>query len=193
MMRMIPCNRQGLTLVELMIVLVLSTLLMSAAYISYTAQHKGGRLQEQVASMQQDIRAAVQIMERDIRNAGCDPTFADIPPLLADTSGGNVLGLAWDSAGAGTAQHIRYDLSSGNLRRNSAILIQNVTSFGVVYWNSGGGVITPESGGKLSSSQVEDVRSVRVTLQVKSNKVDPDSGEFVYRTFSRLIKLRNVP
>jgi len=175
-----------------MIVLVLSTLLMSAAYVSYTAQHKGGRLQEQVATMQQDLRAAIQIMERDIRNAGCDPTFADIPPLLAETSGPSVLGLAWDSSGTGTAQHIRYDLSAENLRRNGETLIGNVTSFGVVYWSSSGTAITPESSGKLSSSQVKNIQAVQVSLRVKSNKVDPDTGKNVYRSFTRLIKLRNL-
>jgi len=174
-----------------MVVLVLSTLLMSAAYMSYTAQHKGGRLQEQVATMQQDLRAAMDIMERDIRNAGCDPTFADIPPLSAGISGASVLGLAWDSAGTGTAQQIRYDLSSGNLRRDAETLIQNVTSFGVVYWNSSGGTITPESSGKLSSTQVEHVQAVQVTIWLRSNKIDPDTGEYVNRTLTRLVKLRN--
>ena len=185
-------EKQGLTLVELMVVMVLSTLLMSAAYISYTAQHKGGRLQEQVATIQQDLRAAIDIMGRDVRNAGCDPTFADIPPLLADTSGPNILGLAWDSSGTGTEQHVRYDLSSENLQRNGETLIQNVTSFGIVYWDSSGATITPESSGKLSSSQVENVEAVQVTVKVKSDKVDPDTGEYVYRTLTRFIKLRNL-
>jgi hypothetical protein len=142
--------------------------------------------------MQQDLRAAFQIMERDIHNAGCDPTFADIPPLLAETSGASVLGLAWDSAGAGTAQHIRYDLNAENLRRNGETLIENVTSFGIVYWNSSGATITPESGGKLSSSQVENIQTVQVSVRVKSDKVDPDTGRYVYRTLTRLVRLRNL-
>lgn len=192
MIHIIIHEKKGLTLVELMVVMVLSTLLMSAAYISYTAQHKGGRLQEQVATMQQDIRAAMEIMGRDVRNAGCDPTFADIPPLLADTSGPNVLGLAWDSSGTGTEQHIRYEVNSNNLRRNEETLIQNVTSFGIVYWNSSGNTIPLGSSEKLSSTQVDNVESVEVTVQVKSNRVDPDTGKYIYRSITRRIKLRNI-
>ena len=61
---------RGLTLVELMIVLVLSSVLMLAVFLSYQTQTRTGLGQYQVAAMQQDLRAVTDIIENDIRTAG---------------------------------------------------------------------------------------------------------------------------
>lgn len=67
-------SQAGFTLVELMIVVALSGIVMAAVYSIYIAQQKSYIAQDQVVEMQQNIRAALDLMEREIRMAGYDST-----------------------------------------------------------------------------------------------------------------------
>lgn len=60
----------GVTLIELMIVLVIAALLVAGVYSLFITQHRSYAVQDQVAGAQQDARAALNIMARDIRMAG---------------------------------------------------------------------------------------------------------------------------
>jgi type IV pilus assembly protein PilW len=64
----------GFTLVELMITMAISGIVIAAIYSAYISQQRTYLAQEQVAEMQQNIRAAMDIMTREIRMAGYDPT-----------------------------------------------------------------------------------------------------------------------
>lgn len=61
---------KGVTLLELMIVLVISAVLVGGIYTLFTTQQRSYFVQDQVAGIQQDARAALTIMARDIRMAG---------------------------------------------------------------------------------------------------------------------------
>ncbi|NWG03866.1 MAG: prepilin-type N-terminal cleavage/methylation domain-containing protein [Syntrophaceae bacterium] len=63
-------GRHGLTLIELLIALVLSSILIAALYQIFIRQHKTYSVQDQVAEIQQHIRVAVDQMTREIRMAG---------------------------------------------------------------------------------------------------------------------------
>jgi prepilin-type N-terminal cleavage/methylation domain-containing protein len=71
-------KKNGLTLVELLIALVLSSLLTAALYRIFISQEKIYTVQDQVADMQQNARIAICQMTREIRMAGY---------------GGNILGI----------------------------------------------------------------------------------------------------
>ncbi|MCJ7663367.1 MAG: prepilin-type N-terminal cleavage/methylation domain-containing protein [Desulfobacterales bacterium] len=60
----------GVTLIELMIVLVIAAFLVAGIYSLFITQHRSYSVQDQVAGVQQDARAALDIMARDIRMAG---------------------------------------------------------------------------------------------------------------------------
>ncbi len=60
----------GVTLIELMIVLVIAAFLVAGVYSLFITQHRSYAVQDQVAGVQQDARAALDIMARDIRMAG---------------------------------------------------------------------------------------------------------------------------
>ena len=72
--KLIKNNQSGFTLVELLISLVLSSLVMTAVYSTYLSQQNTYIAQNQTAAMQQNARAAMYYMERELRMAGCDPT-----------------------------------------------------------------------------------------------------------------------
>ncbi len=67
-------GERGFTLVELLITMVISGVIVASIYSAYTAQQKVYTAQNQVTEMQQNIRAAMDIMTREIRMAGYNPT-----------------------------------------------------------------------------------------------------------------------
>jgi prepilin-type N-terminal cleavage/methylation domain-containing protein len=63
-------RKKGFTLVELLIVLLITGILVTEGYGVYINQHKGWIIQEQVTTMQQNARAAMHELETKIRMAG---------------------------------------------------------------------------------------------------------------------------
>jgi prepilin-type N-terminal cleavage/methylation domain-containing protein len=63
-------NKKGMTLVELLIVLVVGSVLMAAMFGSFINQQKSYAMQDQVIDMQQGLRAGIDRMTREIRMAG---------------------------------------------------------------------------------------------------------------------------
>lgn len=68
-------NRQkGFTLIELMVAMAISGMLMAVVAMAYTGQSRSNNAVQDMASLQQDMRSALQLMAREIRMAGYDPT-----------------------------------------------------------------------------------------------------------------------
>ena len=61
----------GFTLVELLIALVLSIVIVGAVYATFNSQQKSFSLTNQKMDMQQQGRAAINLLMRDLRMAGC--------------------------------------------------------------------------------------------------------------------------
>jgi type IV pilus assembly protein PilW len=69
-----PNNHKGFTLIELMVAVAIASMVLAGIYSAFIMQQRS-QLSEQVAvDMQQTLRAAIYLMERDIRMAGFDPT-----------------------------------------------------------------------------------------------------------------------
>ncbi len=66
-------NTGGYSLVEIMIALAITGIIMGAIYQAFRSQQESYIAQDQVAEMQQNLRAALDIMVREIRMAGFDP------------------------------------------------------------------------------------------------------------------------
>jgi type IV pilus assembly protein PilW len=65
-------DERGITLIELLIALVISGIIVGAIYRLFVAQTRSYTVQDQVAEVQQNVRSAMEILVRDIRNAGYD-------------------------------------------------------------------------------------------------------------------------
>jgi prepilin-type N-terminal cleavage/methylation domain-containing protein len=200
-----PWNRilldnRGLTLVELMIVLVLSLMLMAAVFMTFQLQHTSSRAQTEVAATQQDIRAAMDIIALDIMHAGLsqDPSV-QIPGIPGGTSGADTLRLENDGTVDGVTRVI-YRLNNGNLERDlnigvTQVIASNVTSLTFAYrgttTDGGSQDIVPAVGGTLTADQAEQVRFIRVAITKESAQVDAQTGQPVQRTLSRWVCRRN--
>jgi prepilin-type N-terminal cleavage/methylation domain-containing protein len=65
-----PSGEGGFTLVELLIAMALSLVVLGAAFSAFTYQDKAYRTQAQVTEMQQELRAAADLIVQDVRMAG---------------------------------------------------------------------------------------------------------------------------
>ena len=73
-------GNKGLTLLELLLAMAISAVLMAAVYRTFIGQHRTYAVQQQVVDMQQNVRAAINRMMREIRMAG----FGNVSMVLPD-------------------------------------------------------------------------------------------------------------
>lgn len=204
-MNRVHLSNTGVTLVELMIAMVLSMLLMSAVYMTYTAQHKSGTVQSRVVYMQQDLRAVMDIMERDIRNAGCNPQGAAgiqalVPAGCSSTTLQTMADLSTGTStnpGDGDAtdsdENVTYRLNGttatlervDNTTNTVQPLARNITQLNFTYY--GKDRLTRDPATKST-----EVLSIEVSIKISSDKVDPDTGNYIYRSMQRRIVLKNM-
>jgi prepilin-type N-terminal cleavage/methylation domain-containing protein len=207
-------NKNGLTLVELMIVMVLSLLLMSAVYMAYQVQNSTSQVQHQVSALQQDLRAVMDIVAMDIRHAGADPDFGfSIQGIPGDTSGDRFLRITMDLNSDKDAndanEDIGYRLNGANLERidynlnATQSIAQNVLALEFTYRGklsdgtiyaitpSGPANLPDQPGNTLNSTQADAVRYIDVSIQIETQDFDPDTGNTIARTLTRRICRRN--
>ncbi|NIA11936.1 MAG: prepilin-type N-terminal cleavage/methylation domain-containing protein [Nitrospiraceae bacterium] len=68
--RHVKSNKKGFTLVELLVAMAITSIVAVAIFTAFQSQQKSYLIQDQVTEMQQNLRAAMDIMVRDIRMAG---------------------------------------------------------------------------------------------------------------------------
>jgi prepilin-type N-terminal cleavage/methylation domain-containing protein len=178
-------NEKGFTLVELMIAMVISAIVMTSVYSVYSAQQRSYIVQEGVAAMHQNLRAAMYFMEREIRMAGCDPKgSANAAIEGAETSRirismdfrGQALGSPPDGHVL-VAQHerIEYFLDGSNLVRdlnpiddydaktpeekNDMVIAENIQSLKFTYRDSTSAI----------TAVPENIRFVEIALEATSD------------------------
>ena len=108
-MKKISNSSKGFTLIELMVALAVTSILLAGIYTTYITQLKSHLTQQLIVEMQQNLRAAMFIIERDIRMAGHDPNQtagAGIITMLGnsfdftlDVTGGEADGIDNDNDG----------------------------------------------------------------------------------------------
>jgi len=106
--------KNGFTLIELLIAMAITGIVSAAIYTAFQSQQQSYLTQDQVTEMQQNLRAAMDIMVREIRMAGCDPQsigglgITEIEPrnknhvVKTDITGNGALTLKADFNDSGT-------------------------------------------------------------------------------------------
>jgi type IV pilus assembly protein PilW len=65
-----PTSEKGFTILELLVAMTISLVVMGAVYSTYRSQQNSYIIQDQVAGAQQNLRAAMYSLTRDLRMAG---------------------------------------------------------------------------------------------------------------------------
>jgi type IV pilus assembly protein PilW len=182
-------NQAGFTLMEILIVLAIFGLAISGIYQSFVAQNKSYTIQEQLAEIQQNLRAGFYMLEREIRMAGYDPSGKAQGDITEWAAGAMTFEVYND--GTDTFDTIRYTTSGGDLRRNFnggglQQVVENVDALDFVYLNLAGGV----------ALSADDIRTVEVTMVVRAAKQDidyTDSAVYQNQQGTTILDLSGTP
>ncbi len=189
---------KGFTLIEILVAVAISGIVMAGIYSAYYSQQRSYEVQEQQVAIQQNLRAAMYFLEREIRMAGCDPLeTANAAILLAEADYIQFTEdisdeLDDDDDGDGdnrdepdgkiqkANENITYYLEDNNLRRSTIdevtedplppqTIAQNVEALNFVYLNADGVVIPPP----IAADATRDIASVQIAIVARSERPDP--------------------
>lgn len=183
-------NQRGVTLTELMVALVMGLATVAAVYSVHLIQVKQRILQEDVMAMQQNARAAMDLMTRELRMAGFDPMgvnrdgsvsndFPGVdyhPTELQIKSDLNGNGLLTDS---NESIVFLYDASTLTLRRKVGRgrqpLAEHIQSLALKYFDQRGAPTTDST----------NIRMIEVALTAQTEHADSQySQNEGHRTFT---------
>ena len=212
-------NKKGVTLIELLIVLVISGIVIGGIYKVFIAQTRAYTVQDQVAEVQQDVRGAMEIIVRDVRMAGFQTSsFGNAAiantPIIPDAADNSHITVNYEyisPAGIGTAQQVDYQVVGGNLNRKlnggaADVLLTNVASlnFGYGIDTGGNGIVTGIN--QNGVSVIPDgafvkavgvgtwpILAVQITLIANPAPADPDVQKMVsQRQLTSVVTPRNM-
>lgn len=133
-------RQKGFTLVELVVAMGISAVIAAAIIGFFISQQKSHTAQEQVTFMQQNLRAGLGVMTRELRMAGyqvANGTSTFLTGNDPDNAGLQLLGLnrvkfRFDldgdgvTAGEDPAEEIDYRLVGTDLTRNGEVMAENI-------------------------------------------------------------------
>ena len=209
-------TNQGFTLVELLVAMVMGLAVLGAVLSIFVNQNRTNAIQQEIAYAQQNVRAAMGLMVREIRNAGFDPAnngFDVIPQatstliqVRADYRGDNDLPGndppydPPDGAHDDENEDITYTVNASNqLTRDDANdgqdpepIVDFVDNLQFSYGFADGDTGIPNNADVDDSNDRDDIRLVMIRLGVRTENPDPDSGQDRVRNLNTRVRVRNM-
>jgi len=190
-------NHKGFSLIELMVVMAISSIVMAGIYMFYQSNLRSHITQQALVDMQQDMRAAMYMMTREIRVAGYDPSrstaatftiasIAEVQFQLDDNGDGDFD----DGGGNDPNEQVRYVLSNDadgdgvadgtpcNLVRQEwadpvQVVALNIDALNIVYLDQDGTDLIDPATGSVPADEIRDIRSVQITIVGRSGEQLP--------------------
>ena len=208
-------NRKGITLLEMLVALVVFGFASAGIYRLFIGHSRAYVVQEQVVEVQQDLRAAAELLTRDLRMAGYknDNTSVAVgrpifPGKYDLTVTNNAVRIEYEHEGSpgnpNTLYTIVYFLNAGQVRREfyidnvlnaSDVLLENVAAlifnYGLDVDDSGqydGAVDRWVSAGSVNAGRVISVQFILAAIPDPNN---PDFERVSPRTLMTQVALRN--
>jgi type IV pilus assembly protein PilW len=185
-------KNSGFTLIELMVSMAIGLVILAGIAGTFTLQTRQNSAEEQIGSMQQNVRAALDLMIREIQMAKYDPAGTSFPSgTYGITYSASQLEIKADSSGngsldtsSGSVEDIIYAYDSANLRitrqlgsGTPQVLADNVTAFTFNYYDASGNAIS-------SVANSGNIRKVTISITARTAKADPSyPSNGGYRTY----------
>lgn len=188
-------NEEGFTLIEIVIGLAISLILMGVAVSIFNVQRKSYSTQEQITEMQQNVRAAMDMIIREIRMAGYDPTESGFVGIGTNTT--TLLQIMADIDGNGTSTGTNEDITYRYYNASDATYPREIKR------KTGGGEFQPFAenidgcdflyydGNGIATTTASSIRQIRITVTGMTDKPDPNFG-FSYGTLTSLVTPKNL-
>lgn len=197
----IKSGQSGFTLVEVLIVAMLSSILLTGVVTLFTTASRTYSGEDIKASARQDARAAFDLIITELTMAGFNPTqsakftaftvsspapigptidatqvriFMDLPPDTINPADGVIT--------AGSNEDITYRLNGTDLQRNGQTVIPNVTNLSFTYRDGDGN----------PTAVAADIRQIDVTMTVQASAPDPRTGQTRSITLTTIVFPRNL-
>jgi len=207
-------GKVGFTIIELLLALSISSILIAAAYRTFTSQHKVYHVQNEVMEMQQSVRVAMDILVRDIRMGGFRSTVALSTPILINPVEEGIRGgtdsLAVQYQYNGVERTIAYFIDDDAvephlIRRvteegndlSTAPLSNNIRDLQLTYGLDVDSDGIVEQWEENPVGRENEIIAAQISVQVRSAKPDPDyihpvAGDH-YRTrqLQSMVRIRN--
>lgn len=187
-------RQEGFTLVELLVSLAIASIVMAAVYSSYASQQRTYIVQEQVAQMQQNLRAALYHLERDVRMAGYNPSGNASAGIVltpdfrltkdennngtigTDTNEDIIYRLEADPLNAGRNNLVRRIQTASGAQ--SHVLAESIDAVNFVCLDENGATTTTPNA----------IRSVQISIVARTSRVDPGHTDTtIYRNFQNQV------
>ena len=198
-----PNRKMGFTLLELAIALAIMSIVSTVIIGVFSLSSRTYTTQNVAAEVQQNVRAAMEIMVMDIRMAGLDPAASN--NFGVELAQAAKLRFTSDSIDPGTgvfngvvdetnAEQITYALAGSDLNQilyedtgseDTQPLISNVQNLGFTYFDGdNNNLASPVAAANLANIQTVQIS---ITVQEPAGRGDP-----VSRTLTKRVKCRNL-
>jgi prepilin-type N-terminal cleavage/methylation domain-containing protein len=190
-------DNRGFTLVELLIAMALGLVVLGAVLKVFVSQNRTNAAQQEVAYAQQNVRAAMDLMAREIRSAGYDPEDNGFEGIKTATSNSirilsNLTGDDEPGDPDEDNEDVTYTVNGSNqLTRSGNRMVDFVNNLQFGYILKDGTVLDPP-GAALTAAQRADVRAVIIHLGVQTENPDRDTGDFRIRNLMSRVRIRNM-
>lgn len=172
---------RGYTLIEILITMVIATVLIVFVSKTFLIQQKTYDVQGQVTDMVQRARAALDMMTREIRMAGYNPTGASFNGIPYDADSLSLFAdLNSDGDTDDPNEAIIYSYDSGNMRINrntgsgNEILAEDI-QLRFAYLKTDG----------TATTVTADIRQIEIIVNARTEKPDADyATNGGYRTYT---------
>jgi prepilin-type N-terminal cleavage/methylation domain-containing protein len=211
----LPQKRQaGLTLIELLVALTISSILIAAGYRTFTSQHKVYEVQSDVMEMQQSVRVAMDILARDVRMAGFNSTVPLSNPIAINPveegirDGTDSIAVQYQYNGVARAityfvdddasePHLIRRVTEGGNELSAVPLSNNIRDLQFSYG------LDVDSDGIVDQweenpvGREAEIIAARIAVQVRSGTLDPDyinpvtGDNYRTRQLQSMVRIRN--
>jgi type IV pilus assembly protein PilW len=173
--------------------MAIGVMLLAAVYGVFAIQNARFATEEQIAEMQQNARAAIDLMSREIRMVGYDPDGDLSANIITATAG--TLSFSMDVDGGGGVYApvtVTYNLDTTNRRitrtyggSGSQPMAENIDNLQFKYYDSSG----------TETAVVSKICQIQIDLTARTSRADPKySLNGGYRTcrLTSMVKARNL-
>ena len=120
MRRLVHCNQAGFTLVEMMVAIAIGMVVIASVASTFTAQTRQNKAEEEISQMHQNVRGALDLMSRELMQAGYKAAGGSVTGVTYNASQllvqADVDGNGTIDTGNTSLEYITYAWDSANLR-----------------------------------------------------------------------------